>query len=118
MSKKKNVDKPMTPVEVNQALSAKKYDRTHNVFLASQAEDDNIEWELDPATKKWFIDDGKLYNGEEQDRKFVVAEIQPGSTPGLNQFPQLPFVLFVKGQRITSDTRIERLKETAIKLMN
>jgi hypothetical protein len=118
MAKAKSKPQPMAPHEINQVLKENEYKKSRERFLnAMNDEIDPTAWDYDPATRKHYIDDGNMYDGDEQGRKFMLVEIQDGAGPGFNPFPHLGHLLFVKGTRVASDTSLVRLKEMAEKMV-
>lgn len=104
----------LTPAEINQRLAQNKTDRLRKQFLDTMEDPFGPrDWQIDDATRKWYLDDGKMYDGEEQARKFMLAEIQPGQHQTVGVFPVMPWALFVKGERIGSDESLPRLKAMA-----
>lgn len=108
--------KPLTPDEVKKRHGQAEFDKAHNRFLAGQAEIYGPkDWQHDLRTKKHFIDNDNLYQGDQ--RKFVLVEIHENAGPGFQPFPNLGWTLYVKGKSVSSDSNLERLKGTAEKLL-
>jgi hypothetical protein len=107
---------PMTAEEIRKGHAEHKFNEAHKRFTDNMDSPYTAEdWQYDVPSHKHFLDDGNMYDGTHQ-RKYMLVEIYTGNG-SISAFPNLGGLLYIKGQEKASDANIERLKETAVKML-
>lgn len=105
----------MDATKIQQRHQKAKFNSSQMRFLHEEELDPTF-WEHDTNIRRHYLDDGKLYKGDE--REMLLAEIHNGANIGCNVFPHADYLLYIKGAFICKEKVLAKLKLKAEELLN
>ncbi len=104
--------------KIRQTHAQAKFEKAHSRYLGDMEDyDDTKEYTYDASARMYYLDDGKLYDGQDG-RKMCVVEIHDENTPGIRMSTAVGYGLYIKGVMVCSDMDLVRLKETGKKYIS